>query len=332
MAGVTPGEPPPAAPSPTATAWLDFDLPLVTVRTAFLDADLVVRSKIHRGMRFQWLQRAPDGERRLRQQMSVLDKLIVEEVVLEEGPDATWVKRFVEGPNAGTRFVGRFEALGDRVTRVTMDAYVGKSGFALGLGKLSPLGLEKAMARVMGEYKKALQGYEPGRARGRVLEALAVAQRGSLAMRALDETKRKALTAALLESAWAIACVDEGPDEAERDAMRAIVAGIWHATLSAEMENRMVEAAVAAIEKEGANARCVSLGARLKALGFGALGVSLAVLVAEVSHGLDPAELDALRKLAASAGLDDRDLEDIVRDIDGALGGGETSSRVSRFV
>jgi tellurite resistance protein len=242
------------------------------------------------------------------------------------------VKRFVEGPNAGTRFVARFEALGERVTRVTMDAYVGPNGFALGLGKLSPLGLEKAMARVMGEYKKALQGYEPGRARGRVLDALAVAQRGSLAMRALDETKRKALTAALLESAWAIACVDEGPDEAERDAMRAMVSGIWHATLSAEMEDRMVEAAVASIAKEGAKARCEGLGARLKALGFGGLGVSLAVLVAEVSHGLDPAELDALRRLAKAAGLDDQDLEDIVRDIDGALGGDETASRVSRFV
>ena len=36
-----------------------------------------------------------------------------EEVVLEEGPGRTWVKRFVEGPNAGTRFVARFELLGD---------------------------------------------------------------------------------------------------------------------------------------------------------------------------------------------------------------------------
>jgi len=321
---VTPGEPPPDAPRPTATAWLDFDLPL--------DADLVVRSKIHRGIRFQWLPPTPDGERRLRQQMTVLDKRVVEEIVLEEGPGQTWVKRFVEGPNAGTRFVARFEVLAERVTRVTMDAHVGPGGFAQGLGKLSPLGLEKAMARVMAEYKLALQGYEPGRARGKVLDALKVAQRGSLAMRAIDETKRKALTAALLESSWAIACVGEGPDEAERDAMRAIVAGIWHATLSTEMEDRMVQAAVDAIAKEGAAARCEGLGKRLLALGFAGLGVSLAVLVAEVSHGLDPAELDGLRQLARGAGLDDRDLEDIVRDIDGALGGGETSSRVSRFV
>jgi hypothetical protein len=329
---MTSGGTPPAEPRPTATAWLDFDRPLPTVRAAFLDVDLVVRGKIHRGMRFVWLPPGAGGERRLRQQMTVLDKLIVEEVILEEGPGGTWVKRFVEGPNAGTRLVARFEELGANVTRVTMDAYVGKNGFALGLGKLSPLGLEKAMARVMGEYKKALQGYEPGRARGRVLDALAVAQRGSLAMRALDETKRKALTAALLESAWAIACVDEGPDEAERDAMRAMVAGIWHATLSAAMEDRMVQAAIDAIAREGPKARCEGLGKRLKALGFAGLGVSLAVLVAEVSHGLDPAELDALRRLASGAGLDDRDLEDIVRDIDGALGGGETSSRVSRFV
>src|ERR1700727_1580805 len=108
---------PPASPSPTATAWLDFECPLETVRTAFLDADLVVRSKIHRGMRFQWLPRTADGERRLRQQMTVLDKRIVEEVVLEEGPGRTWVKRFVEGPNAGTRFVGRLDALRTNVTR-----------------------------------------------------------------------------------------------------------------------------------------------------------------------------------------------------------------------
>jgi len=311
---------------------MDYDRGVDLVRAAFLDADLVVRDKIHRGIRFEWLPRNADGERRLRQKMRVLDKLVTEEVLIEEGPGQTWVKRFVEGPNAGTRFVASFDGQVPGMTRVTMDAYVGKQGFALGLGKLSPLGLEKAMTRVMGEYKKALEGYEPGRARGTVLAALAVAQQGSLAMRALDETKRKALTAALLESAWAIACVDEGPKEPERDAMRAIVAGIWHATLSAEIEERMVQAAVAAISKQGVEARCDALGARLKALGFAGLGVSLCVLVAEVSHGLDPAELDALRRLAAAAGLDDVDLEDIVRDIDSALGGGETSSRVSRFV
>ncbi len=94
----------------------------------------------------------------------------------------------------------------------------------------------------------------------------------------------------------------------------------------------MVRGAVAAIAKQGVATRCEGLGKRLKALGFGGLGVTLAVLVAEVSHGLDPVELEALRKLAAGAGLDELDLEGIVRDIDEALGGGERLSQVSRYV
>jgi glycosyltransferase A (GT-A) superfamily protein (DUF2064 family) len=311
---------------------MDIERPVAIVRAAFLDVDLVVRDKIHRGMRFEWIPRDASGERRLRQKVFVMGRVVTEDVVIEPGPGDTWVKRFVEGPNAGTRFVAGFEALAPALTRVRMEAYVGPRGFALGLGKLSPLGLEKAMQRVMGEYKAALQAYEPGRARGTVLAALAVAQHHSLAMSAMDEARRKALTATLLEAAWAIACVDEGPNEAERDAMRAIVAGIWHATLGADLEERMVKAAVDAMDRQGVEARCDALGARLKALGFGALGVSLAVLVAEVSHGLDAVELAALHRLAAAAGLDELDLEGIVRDTEAALSGGERLSQVSQFV
>ena len=327
------GGAPPSAPRATASAWLDFDRSAVAVRTVFLDVDLAVRTQIHRGIRLQWLPREESGERRLRQQTRVLDRMQVEEVVVEEGPGGTWVKRFVDGPNAGTRFVAAFEAQGDRATRVTMDAFVGGKGFAQGLGKLSPLGLEKAMKRLMNEYKTALEGYEPGRARGAVLAALHGAHSAAQAMYALDETRRKQLTAALLESAWAIACVDDdGPDEAERDALRAIVASIWRATLDASMEERMVKAAVDAVAKEGAEARCKRLGQRLKTLGFGALGVSLAVLVAEVSHGLDPAELEALRAMASAAGVDELALMDIIRATDEALSGGDRPSRMSSFV
>jgi hypothetical protein len=319
-------------PAPTATTWLDFDRPLDEVRDVFFDLDHAVRGKIHRGMRLHWLPREPSGERRLRQQTRVLDRMQTEDVVVDEGPGGTWVKRFVDGPNAGTRFVARFEAQGGAVTRVTMEAFVGRGGFAQGLGKLSPLGLEKAMKRLMGELRTALQGYEPGRARGEVLAALAEARSSSLAMRALDESRRKQLTAALLEAAWAIACVDEGPDAAERDALRAIVASIWHATLDSALEERMVKAAVDAIAKEGAETRCARIGQRLQALGFGVLGVSLAVLVAEVSRGLDPAELHALRTMAAAAGIDELALAEIVKKTDAALSGGSPTSRISSFV
>ena len=60
--------------------------------------------------------------------------------------------------------------------------------------------------------------------------------------------------------------------------------------------------------------------------------MAIAALVAEVSHGLDPSELSALRRLAHAAGVDDVALGEIVRSIDVTLSGGEPASRMSRFV
>ncbi len=332
MTPMPPGATPVPAAPPAATAWMDFDRPVEAVRSVFFDVDLAVRGKIHRGMRLQWIGKTPDGKRGVRQQMRVMDKLVVEDVLVDEGPGGVWVKRYLEGPNAGTKFVARFDPQGAGGTRVTMEAHVGKHGFAMGLGKLSALGLEKAMKRAMSEYRLALEGYEPGKARGAVLAALAEAQRGSLAMRSLDDAKRRQLASALLETACSIACVDEGPDEAERDALRAIVAGLWGVPLDPAAEERMVHAAAAAVAKEGAQARCDALGKRLKALGYGRLGVAIAALVAEVSHGLDPSELGALRQLASAAGVDDLALADVVKTIDLTLSGGEPASRMSQFV
>ena len=329
---MVPGGTPPAAPPLAATARLDFERPVEAVRSVFFDVNLAVRGKIHRGMRLHWIGRTPDGKRAVRQQTRVLDKLVVEDFVIDEGPDGTWVKRYLEGPNAGTVFTAAFDPEGSRGTRVTMEAHVGPHGFAQGLGKLSAVGLEKAMRRVMTEYKLALEGYEPGRARGAVLAAIAQAQQGSLAMRSLDDAKRRQLASAVLETACSIACVDEGPDEAERDALRAIVAALWSVPLAPAAEERMVRTAAAAVAKEGPRQRCEALGKRLHALGFARLGVAIAALVAEVSHGLDPSELAALRQLATAAGVDEVELGDIVKAIDLTLSGGDEASRMSRFV
>src|SRR5580704_11404383 len=137
MPPMSTGGTPPAAPPIAATAWMDFDRPVEAVRAVFFDVDLAVRGKIHRGMRLQWIGKTPDGKRAVRQQMRVLDKIVVEDVLIDGGPGGSWVKRYLEGPNAGTSFVARFEALGKGTTRVTMEAHVGKRGFAQGLGKLS---------------------------------------------------------------------------------------------------------------------------------------------------------------------------------------------------
>jgi hypothetical protein len=51
-----------------------------------------------------------------------------------------------------------------------------------------------------------------------------------------------------------------------------------------------------------------------------------------VSHGLDPAELAALRTMASAAGIDELALMEIVERTNTALGGGEPASRMSSFV
>jgi tellurite resistance protein len=319
--------------TPDATAWLDFERPVADVRALFFDVDLAVRSKIHRGVRLKWLPRAPDGERRIRRHVRVLDKIHEEDVVIEPGMSETWVQRFVEGPSAGTRFVGSFEALDpDAGTRVRMLAHVGPKGFAQGLGKLSPLGLEKAMKRTLAEYKLALEGYEPGKARGAVTAALSDVSRWAPKLASLEEAEKKRVTGALLETAWSIACADEDADPAERDALRAVIARLWGKDLKPEVEERMVEAAMRAVAKQGVVERCSALGAKLKAVGFSRLGVELAALVAEVSRGLDPAELLALRELAHAAGLDDEELKAILRRTEEALAGGDPLARMSTFL
>jgi hypothetical protein len=321
-----------ATPTFETSAWLDFDAQPGAVRELFFDVDLAVRDKIHRGVRLQWLPRAADGERRLRRHLRVLDKVHVEEVVVEPAPDGAWVQRFVVGPNAGTRFVATFEANEGGGTRVKMTAHPGPHGFAQGLGKLSPLGLEKALKRVLGEYKRAMEGYVPGRAHGAVKAVLAELGPEGAAMRAMDEATRRKAVGALLETAWSIACVDEGPDGAERDTMRALVAALWQTAMSREMEDRMVHAAVEAVQKHGAQARCVALGEKLLALGLGELGVRIAVLMAEVSHGLDPSELDALKTLAQAGGVAEGKLGEFVRHTEQVLSAGDSVERMSTFV
>jgi len=102
--------------------------------------------------------------------------------------------------------------------------------------------------------------------------------------------------------------------------------------LDTAAEDRMVHAAVDAVAKQGAGARFSALGAKLKDLGVVELGMRLAVLVAEVSHGLDPSELDALRTLAQAAGVSDDELQTLVRRTEELLTGDDPISRMSRFV
>ena len=322
------------APAPSSMATVDIERSLAAVRAEFFDVDHHIRDKVYRGLRMRWAPPKVPGERRVRQGMRVLDRVAVEEFVIEESsgkhPKGAWVKRFVEGANAGTEFVATFFAQGENTTVVQVQAFVGPNGFATGLGKLSPLGLDKALQKMLLEHKRAIEGYEPGRTRGAITEVLQGWSKLTAPIAALEEGKRRAVIGTVLEAASAIAVVDEVADPAERDAMNAAASALAY-ELSAEVEARMIRHATEAIESDGVEARCATLGARLKALGVSELGISVAVLVAEVSRGLDLCELAALRRLALAAGFDDFYLSNVIDRIDMALSG-DRPSRVSVFI
>jgi hypothetical protein len=323
---------PPAPPRPAAVARIVIDKPRDVVRAQFFDVDHAVRSRIYRGVRLSWLPRDASGVRRVRQEVRVLDRVQVEELVIEEGARGEWIRRHVDGPNEGTRFVATFhDDESPHATRVELEAWPGASGFALGLGKLSPLGLEKAMKKMLGEHKLALEGYEPGRARGQVVSVLASWGDLTAPMEKLDDAQCRAVVSLVLETACSMAAVDEPADTAERDAMHAVVSALWKVVLKEEAERRMIDAAASALSRDGVEARCDAIGAKLRMLGVSELGLATAILVAEVSRGLDARELSALRRLASAAGVRDERLAELVQRIDDDLAG-PGRDRMSVFV
>lgn len=325
----TPPKTPTAKARPAARAFVELPRNLADVRALFFDVDLAVRTRLHKGVRLRWLPRRSAGERRLCRHTRVMGRIHSEEVVVEEGAEGTWVKRFVKGPNEGTRFVAHFAPLGDAMTSVTLEAYPGPRGYAQGLGPLSSLGLEKALQRTLGDYQRALEKYVPGRARGRVVDALIDMGASVASVRSLDPARQAVAVTALLETAWTLAVVNGPPDDAERDAMRAVASVLWQSIGERTDERRMVQAALDALAQQGVAARCAALGARLRSSGVGEFGVEVAALVADVSHGIDTPELMALEHLAAAAGIGNDHLGTIVRRIEELLLGGDRVSRMS---
>src|SRR5258708_15612904 len=96
----------------TARAHTEIAHPVDVVRAQFFDVDHHIRNRIHHGVTLEWNPPrgapSPSGERRVRQEMKIMARSHVDEFVVEEDGAKRWVKRFVDGPNAGARFVATF--------------------------------------------------------------------------------------------------------------------------------------------------------------------------------------------------------------------------------
>ncbi len=298
-----------------ASASLEIKKPVSTVRAQFFDLDHAIRARIHHGVTLRWLPPEAPGERRIEQEIKLMTRTHVDVVVVEEGEGGAWVKRFVDGPSKGTLVVGTFSEASAGGTLVRMEAFPGSIGYVGALGKLSQLGMQKSLQKLLDEHQRALEGYEPGRARGAVQAAVS-AMRTSALFAASGEGQGRAVMTNLLEAACVVAVADDHADDAEREVIQEVARSLCFIELDATAVDRMVQNVARAVRADGIEQRCDKVGARLASLGLAELGLRVAVLIAQVSHGIDAPELATLQRLAAASGIGEVTLRDLVHAID----------------
>ncbi|MFT3764178.1 MAG: hypothetical protein QM820_01455 [Minicystis sp.] len=319
-----------------ARASIEIDKPKGLVRAQFFDLDHAIRQRTHHGVSLRWLPPEAPGERRLEGEIKLMTRSHVDVFLIEEGGDGSWIERFVDGPNRGGRFVARFTALSgiggqpvadaeSRATRVELEAHVGPMGFYAGLGKLSQLGLQKALEKTLEEHRRAIEGYEPGRARGAVKAVLRPMVPAVLAARQQAEGQNmRAVMTNLLEAACVVAVAGGAADDAERDVIREVASTLCALDLDREAIDKMVHNVAAAVASDGIEQRCDKIAGRLAALGLGEVGLGVATLVAQVSHGVDAPELAALSRMATALGIGENALTDVIHKVDRGLSGALT--------
>jgi tellurite resistance protein len=299
---------------PTARAWIDIARPKEAVRAQFFDLEHAIATQPYHGVALSWAPLGENGEKRARQEIRVLAQPVIDDFVIEEGKDGAWVKRFVGGTNAGARYVATFAAADEGGTRVEIEAFAPKGGFNLGVGKLSALGLEKALKKMLVDHQRAIEKYEfvPGSAREPVTGVLAALEDMTAPLANLDDGKRRAMVATLLEAASLVAVADNDADAAEREVMDEIARALCGQSLDEDTRARLVRGAERGVGSEGMGSRCEKLGQRLARLGVAELGLTVAAIVGEISHGIDPPELAAMQKIAAGANLPEAALTSIL--------------------
>jgi hypothetical protein len=309
---------------PAGRAWIEIARPLTAVQAHFFDLAGMIATQPHHGAVLSWALPDGAGRGRARQTLRVMDHLVVDDFVLETGADGRWIKRFVEGPNAGGRYVAAFAPSDDGRTRVDIEAFGPKGGFAFGVGRLSPLGVEKALKKLLEEHKKAIESFEyvPGSLRSPVARAVESLRDLVAPIAARADRDRSAAVATILESASVVILADSAADEAELEVLDEAARVLCDAQLDEGVRGAIVRGAARTIGDQGIAARCEALGARLARLDCAEAGLAFAILVADASHGIDPHELAAIERLASGSGMSGQALVDLMSRVDVAMRGG----------
>ena len=266
------------------------------VREQYRDIDHHIRNNVHPSIHYQWEPAGP-GERKIKTTFRILGIPQFDVSLLEDAADGSFIIRYLEGTNAGMVLVHRFVEVEPGVTEVQLSADAPSTLGRKLLGPLFVVGARQVMKKALAEDKRDLEqgDFRPGSAAGNLEDALA-----SLAA---QQSASGSVKHAIVEAACLIAACDGSVDEAERDAIRraAIVLG---ASREESAPGTLLERSLAVAANERIQVELDRVGAELKAAGVAREGVLAAAVVALVSQGMSLGELEALRLLAAAAGMD----------------------------
>lgn len=286
--------------SSLAVVSLELAAPLDRARAFFFDLEAQVRVQPYHGVELSWAPQHPPEARRLRQRARVLGRTHDEEFVIEPGDGGAWVRRYVEGPNVGARFVTTFRPVGEAKTHARAEAFVPPAGFSSGIGKVSKIGMQKILEKLLEEHRPHVEGAPPPPPAidPESLRTLAAKLRGLK-----DEARAEAIQT-LLEIACLTAIADGRADAAERGALHRVFVELCGLSLNDAAMDEMIASASEVVADDGIELRCQLAGQALSAHGLADDGLDIAAAVALSSHGIDRHELATLDRLAQAAGLE----------------------------
>jgi len=281
------------------------------VRAQYRDIDHHIRNDVHPSIHYEWQPSEP-GERKIKTTFRILGLPQFDISVLEDGDDGSFIIRYLEGTNAGMVLVHRFIEVEPGVTEVQLSADAPSTLGRKILGPLFVVGARQVMKKALAEDKRDLEGdtFQPGVAAGKVEDALAslAAQRHASA----------AVKHAILEAACLISACDGCVDEAERDAIRR--ASVMLGATGPESDaGNVLDRALAFAQGEQLKAEIDRVGSELRAARVAREGVLTAAVVGLVSQGMSLGELEALRRLAMAAGLEESAIGPLIDVADATL-------------
>jgi len=115
------------------------------------------------------------------------------------------------------------------------------------------------------------------------------------------------------EAGYLTALADGGEDAEERAALIVSLEVLSKGSVIEWETETFVDTAYAKVQAEGVEARCNAVGERLKELGNAEAGLLIGAIVAYASNGIEKSEAQMLEKIGNAAGIQRKQIAEIVK-------------------